>query len=667
STTISVLINGDTIVENNETFSLKLENITNAIFTPESISAIGTIINDDEEEMEPFTCNESLYLSNRTELGTGSEDSGKTWLHRFYAMTPTYDPIGDGFTSDNGGYNAMGYNVQDNYIYAMYGNELLKIDKNSNIKNLGAIAGLPNTQLYAGEFDRDGFYYVSGNGGDDNKMYKIDIAQKKVIKTITLSQSVRFWDMAIDTTGEYFYTMLIQDGDDNSDFKNSKFAKIKISDGTITPIGKSHDDLSSYISLIFSDAKGKVIAVAQDGKMYEIMPQSGKVYFTRPFAPLSFYNDGTSCPDANITLPPHPPRLSINNVSQLEGDSGETTFNFTVTADKPFDMSFISGAMFLYKVVDGDGNEVVPPHEVALSRDHDFKAVSIGIGMGINMFGDGVSINLPVTVYGDKKIEADEEFYVEIYSPQIPIGMSPKYIIDKNIGIGTILNDDNDVDDDNDGIFNNIEYGSCSTGIEKLMSFDNFGAGDRTNSPYTTYCYEDGDGSVECQKNKNIPYWEGNVNVNDGEYAVVQHPNPDASVFSNWTTQGDHTGNPNGRMMVVNASLEPDEFFRKTYTIVPHANMTVDLWILNVVKHGSNIILPNISFKSEDMNGNQVGDIVATGDIPENGQWNHYTLSINPQENRQIQVVLSNNAPGGGGNDLALDDIRVTQTFCDHD
>ncbi|HHH51784.1 MAG TPA: hypothetical protein ENK76_05395, partial [Campylobacterales bacterium] len=28
---------------------------------------------------------------------------------------------------------------------------------------------------------------------------------------------------------------------------------------------------------------------------------------------------------------------------------------------------------------------------------------------------------------------------------------------------------------------------------------------------------------------------------------------------------------------------------------------------------------------------------------------------------------LSNNAPGGGGNDLALDDIRVTQTFCDHD
>ncbi|RUM70873.1 MAG: hypothetical protein DSZ07_01655, partial [Sulfurovum sp.] len=501
------------------------------------------------------------------------------------------------------------------------------------------------------------------DGGADNKIYKIDVNQTKVVKTITLSQSVRFWDMAIDTTGEYFYTMLIQEG--ANDYENYKFAKIKISDGTITTIGDLHNDLSSYISLIFSDIDGKVVAVAQDGKMYEIMPQSGKTYLTRPFSPLTFYNDGTSCPNAHITLPPHPPRLSINDVSQAEGDSGETIFNFTVTADKPFDMMPMSGVMFYYRVIDANGSELVPPQEVATPNE-DFKTEE-GIGMGISMFGDGVTINIPVTVYGDKKIEPNEKFFVEIYSPEIAMGMSPKYWIDKSIGVGTILNDDNDLDNDNDGIFNDIEYGSCSTGIEKLMSFDDFGAGSRTSSPYTTYCYEDGDGSVECQEEKGIQYWTGNVNVNDGEYSVVQHPNPDASVFSTWSTQGDHTGNENGRMMVVNGSMQPDEFFRKTYAIVPHANMTIDLWILNVVKPNTNITLPNISFKLEDMNGTQVGDIVATGDIPENGQWNHYTLSINPQGNSQIQVVLSNNAPGGSGNDLALDDIRVTQTFCDHD
>ncbi len=233
----------------------------------------------------------------------------------------------------------------------------------------------------------------------------------------------------------------------------------------------------------------------------------------------------------------------------------------------------------------------------------------------------------------------------------------------------TVSNNSHDLDQDNDGILDSIEYGSCSEGIQTLMSFDDFGTGGRTTTPYTTYCYEDGDGinNNNCQVNKGITYWEGNVNVNDGEYAIVQHPNPDASVFSTWSQIGDHTNNDGGRMMVVNASLQPDEFYRRTYSVVPYANMTVDLWILNVVKSGSDIILPNISFKLENMNGEQVGEVVNTADIPENSVWNHYTLSINPEGNSQIQVVLANNAPGGGGNDLALDDIRVRQTFCDSD
>ena len=225
-----------------------------------------------------------------------------------------------------------------------------------------------------------------------------------------------------------------------------------------------------------------------------------------------------------------------------------------------------------------------------------------------------------------------------------------------------------DLDQDNDGILDSIEYGSCSEGIQTLMSFDDFGTGGRTTTPYTTYCYEDGSGSdISCQVDKGITYWEGNSNVNDGEYAIVQHPNPDASSFGTWSQIGDHTGNDAGRMMVVNASLQPDEFYRRTYSVIPRANMTVDLWILNVVKAGSDIILPNISFKLENMNGEQVGEIINTGDIPENSVWNHYTLSINPEGNSQIQVVLANNAPGGGGNDLALDDIRIRQTFCDND
>jgi hypothetical protein len=383
---------------------------------------------------EPFECTDKLYLSNYKD--------NMTSLQEIIRPTFLYNYLGYGYQSSTHGYNAIGYNIQDNYIYALDKNKLLKISNDGNIKNLGVVVGLPNEQLYAGEFDRDGYYYVTGSGSDDNTMYKIDITQKEVIETITLSRAVRFWDMAIDITGEYFYAMLIGDGDSDSNFNNDRFAKIEISTGEITTVGESHADLPSYISLIFSDAEGKIVALSNDNGFYEILPNSGNIYYIQPSHTLGFYNDGTSCPDANITLPPHPPRLSINSVSQAEGNEGETTFNFTVTADKPFSTMPMSGAMFYYKVVDGNGSEIQPPHGVALSSDNDFKAKS-GIGMGFNMFvKDKLEINLPVTIYGDKKVEKDEEFYVEIYSPQMPVMTTPKFMIDKSRGVGLILNDD---------------------------------------------------------------------------------------------------------------------------------------------------------------------------------------------------------------------------------
>jgi len=428
----------------------------------ENLHPTGNAINGEVEDykiaihgnLEAFECSQKFYLSNRSEVGTGSEDSGATWLHSFHAMTPVYHTIGTGFTSDNGGYNAIGYNIKDNFIYALYGNQLLKIDKNANVKNLGTIEGLPNTQLYAGEFDRNGFYYVTGHGGTDNKMYKIDVAQKSVIKTITLSSAVRFWDMAIDTTGNYFYTMLIN----NNAYKNDKFAKIDIESGNIITIGDSHDDEESYISLMFSDGKGKVIAIANEGGMYDINPQTGVSYKINTTPTLSFYNDGTSCPDANFTLPPHLPRLSIGDVTKAEGDSGITNFEFEVSIDADLPMMPMGmPAMFFYKILDGDNNDITIN---ALDSDHDFKASS-GIGMNMNIFSNNRSQTISVPVYGDTKVEKDEKFYVEIYFPD----MFPSNFVmmGKDRAVGTILNDDmkfkvvrTNGDNDDDSLYTQI-------------------------------------------------------------------------------------------------------------------------------------------------------------------------------------------------------------------
>jgi gliding motility-associated-like protein/uncharacterized repeat protein (TIGR01451 family) len=224
---------------------------------------------------------------------------------------------------------------------------------------------------------------------------------------------------------------------------------------------------------------------------------------------------------------------------------------------------------------------------------------------------------------------------------------------------GDGIMDDVDLDDDNDGILDVDEMNTCVSDSNSIF-FEDFGAGEKTSTPYTNYCYEDGTGSG-C--------WTGAIPlmVNDGEYAIVQHARPDASNFPDWTDQGDHTGDVNGRMMVVNASINPnEEFYRRTIDIEPNLNITINLWLLDLIMSGSSI-RPNVKFKLETLDGIQIGSAINTGNIPRNNKWNDYSLSLNPGSNTKVQIVLSNNASGGGGNDLALDDINVLQYFCDSD
>ncbi|RUM69548.1 MAG: hypothetical protein DSZ07_04400, partial [Sulfurovum sp.] len=284
-----------------------------------------------------FSCSDTLYLSNRSEIGTDSTDSGATWLHSINRTNTPYDfdAIGEGYVSNKGGYNAIGYNIKDNFIYGMYGNRLVKIDKNSVVKELGEVEGFPTSHVeYAGEFARDGYYYVTSPASADDNLYKIDIEQKKVVQTIKLKDSngsawaVRFWDMAIDKSGDYFYTMLI----DNDNLINNKIAKIKISDGTITTIGNSHADLHSYIDLVFSDGDGEIFMMSSNNGFYKVNTQTGEMRLISSTSELTFYNDGTSCPDANITV-----------IEPLRCQATATIFN-----DLPSDMNrlnLVSGKM----------------------------------------------------------------------------------------------------------------------------------------------------------------------------------------------------------------------------------------------------------------------------------------------------------------------------------
>ena len=141
----------------------------------------------------------------------------------------------------------------------------------------------------------------------------------------------------------------------------------------------------------------------------------------------------------------------------------------------------------------------------------------------------------------------------------------------------------------------------------------------------------------------------------DGYYTITRTT---TSCFGNtWINVGkDHTGD-NGGFMLVNASFSPGDFFVATVTdLCPNTTYEFASWIMNVMIPISGI-KPNITFKIETPAGVILNQF-STGDIADIGIWKQYGLFFTtPPDNPNIVLRMTNNAPGGYGNDLALDDI----------
>src|SRR6185436_6742840 len=118
------------------------------------------------------------------------------------------------------------------------------------------------------------------------------------------------------------------------------------------------------------------------------------------------------------------PTLSINDVTQTEGDSGTTTFTFTVTSSLP---APAGGITFDIATADGTAQDDNP-----VSEDNDYVANSV---TGKTITAGNTSTTFDVTVNGDKLVEANETFFVNISNA-----------VNANIvdaaGQGTIQNDD---------------------------------------------------------------------------------------------------------------------------------------------------------------------------------------------------------------------------------
>ncbi|HVS93074.1 MAG TPA: gliding motility-associated C-terminal domain-containing protein [Mucilaginibacter sp.] len=194
---------------------------------------------------------------------------------------------------------------------------------------------------------------------------------------------------------------------------------------------------------------------------------------------------------------------------------------------------------------------------------------------------------------------------------------------------------------------------TCSGSLGDPVIYQTFGSGPNP-------------GSALPSSVTNLTYTTDNC-PNDGYYTIVNAANLSPSqCHPTWqTVTSDHTGDPNGYMMLVNASYDPSIFFTQTANgLCPNTTYEFSAYILNLMTLAASnadntVIQPNITFSIRANDGTLLATY-NTGVIPPTAgpQWNKYGVYFTtPAGITDVIVTMNNNAPGGNGNDLVLDDI----------
>lgn len=149
---------------------------------------------------------------------------------------------------------------------------------------------------------------------------------------------------------------------------------------------------------------------------------------------------------------------------------------------------------------------------------------------------------------------------------------------------------------------------------------------------------------------------------NDGSYTIASS----SANFFDWHTTNDHTpGDTDGKMLMVNASFNPGEFYKTSITgLCENTSYEFSAFLLNFATTngfcGSNLIPVNVKFQIWDDTDTTLLASGDTGDLfgTSTATWTPYGLVFRTEPG-QSSVILKmiNNGSGGCGNDLAIDDI----------
>ncbi len=279
--------------DNSGDLTLTLDRTSNAAFSVKaqvelSDSIVTTTVSCPSLDTDPgngadpaaFVCEPAFYQV----LGSS--------LNRLDATTFEYELLG----THNRGYNGIGYNVEDNYIYGIEKVNgkfnLKKIDNQGVHTDLGQVDIASGTN-YRGDFDLDGNLVVT-NG---KALYSIDVsATPPTVEVETLTKvgnpSFNFHDITFNPVTSSFWT----------------FTKGQVIE--IDPVALTIEQVADYASVADGAPYGAAFS-DNNGDLYFSKNKTGVIYFADldlTGAVLDFYpiadggansnNDGASCPNA---------------------------------------------------------------------------------------------------------------------------------------------------------------------------------------------------------------------------------------------------------------------------------------------------------------------------------------------------------------------------------
>ncbi|KKB12532.1 hypothetical protein VE25_06265 [Devosia geojensis] len=278
----------------------------------------------------------------------------------------TFPPIG---APDSPGYNAMGYDLASNYIYATRWDattsryRLLRIGGDGSVRDLGGITGggiNSSPGIASGVIGADGFYYLKDNGAS-NVMWRVDLTTLTA-SSIPLNSTIANADLA-------WHNGLIYTHDHTS----GVFYSINPSSGVITPIGQSGITPDAFGSLI--SASNGVFGRLNSGGFYRFDIATGVATLISD-APAGA-GDGAKCPTTALELPVDL-RITKSDGVTVYTPGTDVTYTIMVSNNGPFGVqnalvndalpAGITGATWTCGTSTGGGVCVVPSGTGAITN-----------------------------------------------------------------------------------------------------------------------------------------------------------------------------------------------------------------------------------------------------------------------------------------------------------